>query len=69
MASNLNISRLSKRLFAVNADTLVVVTNMLFSLGQTYVRGIASSNTETSAKKWSAAIMRAIVQSKMVSIY
>jgi hypothetical protein len=43
--------------FAINADTLVIVTS---------VHVVATSNLEESAKGWSARIMQAIKQSGMV---
>jgi hypothetical protein len=54
--------------FAFNADTLVVVTNVPMSPSKTYVHVTATSNTEASAKKWSAEIMQAIKESKLVPI-
>jgi hypothetical protein len=53
--------------FAANADTLIVVTVVPLSPSKTYVHVIATSNTEASAKKWSAQIMKAIKESKMVA--
>jgi hypothetical protein len=43
--------------FAFNADTLVVVTNVPLSPGQTYVHVIATSNTDGSAAYWSIQLM------------
>jgi hypothetical protein len=54
--------------FAVNADTIVVVTNVPLSSSKTYVHVLATSNTDAPAKKWSAQIMEAIKKSKMVLI-
>jgi hypothetical protein len=53
--------------FAANADTLIVVSVVPLSPSKTYVHVVATSNTEVSAKKWSAQIMDAIKESKMVS--
>jgi len=51
--------------FATNADTIAVVTNVPLSASKTYVHVLASSNTEAPAKKWAAAIMKAITESKL----
>ncbi len=52
--------------FATNADTIVVVTNVPLSASKTYVHVLATSNTSAPAKKWAAAIQKAIKESKMV---
>jgi hypothetical protein len=52
--------------FAINADTLVIVTSVPLSSSNTYVHVVATSNLEESAKGWSARIMQAIKQSGMV---
>lgn len=54
--------------FATNADTIVVVTNVPLSPGETYVHVLATSNADGPAKKWSAAIQKAITESKLVLI-
>jgi len=51
--------------FATNADTLAVVTNVPLSAGKTYVHVLATSNADASAKKWAAAIHKAIKESKL----
>jgi hypothetical protein len=52
--------------FAINDDTLVVVTSVPLSSSNSYVHVIATSNLEEPAKGWSAKIMQAIKQSGMV---
>ena len=54
--------------FATNADTIVVVTNVPLSPSKTYVHVLATSNTNAPAKKWSAAIQKAIKDSKLTLI-
>jgi len=54
--------------FAANADMLDAVTNVPCPPGQTFGHVIATSNMEASAKRWTAEIMQAIAESKMVSI-
>ena len=54
--------------FATNADTIMVVTNVPLSPSKTYVHVLATSNAEASAKKWAAAIQKAITDSKLVLI-
>jgi hypothetical protein len=51
--------------FAVNADTLAMVTNVPLSASKTYVHVVATSNANASAKKWAAAIYKAIKESKL----
>jgi len=51
---------------AANTDTIVVVTNVQLSPGKTYVHVIATSITDAPAKERTAAIMKAIKESKMV---
>jgi hypothetical protein len=53
--------------FAVNPDTIVVITNVRLSSNRIYVHVRATSNTDAPAKNWSAQIMEAIKKSKMVS--
>jgi hypothetical protein len=53
---------------AVNADTIIVVTNVPLSPSKTYVHVIATSNADAPAKKWATQIMQAIKDSKMVLI-
>jgi hypothetical protein len=52
--------------FAINADTLVLVSSVPLSSSNTYVHVVATSNLEEPAKRWSAKMMQAIKQSKMV---
>ena len=51
--------------FATNADTIMVVTNVPLSASKTYVHVLATSNTNAPAKKWAAAIQKAINDSKL----
>lgn len=51
--------------FATNADTIMVVTNVPLSASKTYVHVLATSNTNAPAKKWAAAIHKAINDSKL----
>ena len=53
---------------ALNADTIVVATCVPLSSSKTYVHVSAASNTDASAKKWAADIMKRIKESKMVLI-
>ena len=54
--------------FGVNADTLVVVTNVPLTSSKTYVHVVATSNTDAPAKNWAAATMKALKKSKLVLI-
>ena len=51
--------------FATNADTIMVVTNVPLSPSKTYVHVLATSNASAPAKKWAAAIQKAITESKL----
>ncbi len=51
--------------FATNADTIVVVTNVPLSTSKTYVHVLATANADEPAKKWAAAIEKAISESKL----
>ena len=51
--------------FATNADTIMVVTNVPLSPSKTYVHVLATSNADAPAKKWAAAIQKAITESKL----
>ena len=52
--------------FAANADTVVVATCVPLSPAKTYVHVLATSNSEASAKKWAAALIKKVKDSKMV---
>jgi hypothetical protein len=54
--------------FAVNADTLVLVSCVARSASETYVQVTATSNSDASAKKWMGDIAQRIETSKMVKI-
>jgi hypothetical protein len=54
--------------FAVNADTLALVSCVAQSKSDTYVQVTAVSNSDASAKKWMADISHRIETSKMVKI-
>ena len=54
--------------FATNADTIMVVTNVPLSASKTYVHVLATSNADAPAKKWAAAVQKAITESKLVLI-
>ena len=54
--------------FATNADTIMVVTNVPLSPSKTYVHVLATSNASAPAKKWAAAIQKAITASKLTLI-
>jgi len=54
--------------FATNADTIMVVTNVPLSPSKTYVHVLATANADAPAKKWAAAIQKAITDSKLVLI-
>jgi hypothetical protein len=51
--------------FATNADTIMVVTNVPLSTSKTYVHVLATSNANAPAKKWAAAVYKAINDSTM----
>jgi hypothetical protein len=51
--------------FATNADTIVVVTNVPLSASKTYVHVLATANADAPAKKWAAAVHKAIKESKL----
>lgn len=51
--------------FATNADTIVVVTNVPLSASKTYVHVLATASADAPAKKWAAAIHKAIKESKL----
>ena len=46
----------------------MVVTNVPLSASKTYVHVLATSNASAPAKKWAAAIQKAITESKLVLI-
>src|SRR5262245_12740294 len=50
---------------ATNAETIAVVSNVPLSASKTYVHVLVTANTDAPAKKWAAAIMKAIQESKM----
>ena len=52
--------------FAVNADTIAVITDVPLSASKTYVQVLTTSNANTSAKKWAEEFTAAIKASKMV---
>jgi hypothetical protein len=54
--------------FFVNADTLVVVSNVPVSESETHVHVVATSNTDAPAKKWASTVFDKIKNSKLVAI-